>query len=568
MAELPFILSLYDKVKSVRRRTAATNAPQDSTPAPTPQLPAKRATKKRAAPDDVQTTSVKRTKRAPRPTKSASKKRATNAVAASQQDAAGAVEASGDNDEYPDVNHGPETLYRSSYTPAKTIAAQHASAQAIEDIIRTSVDSQASLLDDLSSTQRGAKDAGAGTDALEKPTVNSGFQDHARQPAMLTPPESDTASMHDSRPLNDISANRAYAEQSRQILDTQAASKVNNYRRRHAQVIGALLAKAQPANDEEILCQTSAEARERFSPGIFHNGPILTTDQQPLALQTVDDFLAEYYDDSAKLYVQDSSVKIAKNVLAVKPVTVSQVKQRLSADPSDHPWNCLELATHVEDGLRPRFLDAEDCRLITKLKVPASHDHAGRRTVIPDYKEVEKWALLAEGGAHTEPHQDSHGYSTYITVNQGEVGFGWMSQPSAEDRRNWHRRIYTAPYDVGDYWRYVVLRPGQTVTFPAGTVHFVFRLPSAGHSLAFGGHFLRCSNLVHWVRTMLEQKSNRNVSNEDLSAAAPGHLERVETFVKQAQINGSTAKWGGSEAIEEFLSLKKEFMGRKNGKKE
>ena len=224
-------------------------------------------------------------------------------------------------------------------------------------------------------------------------------------------------------------------------------------------------------------------------------------------------------------------------------------------------YACLDF--DQENGLRPRFLDAEDCRLITKLKIPSAHSNLGRRALPPEYKDVEKWALLAEGGACTEPHQDSHGYSTYITVNQGEVGFGWMSRPSAEDRQSWQRNIYTPPYDVGHYWRYVVLRPGQTVTFPAGTVHFVFRSPAAGNTLAFGGHILRCSNIVHWVKTLIEERDQKDVTNEDLTDSAPGYLARVEKFVKQAKVNGTADRWGGEASIEEFLSLKTQFLRRK-----
>jgi hypothetical protein len=166
--------------------------------------------------------------------------------------------------------------------------------------------------------------------------------------------------------------------------------------------------------------------------------------------------------------------------------------------------------------------------------------------------------LLAEAGANTVPHQDSHGYSTYITANQGRIGFGWLSYPTAEERKSWTKDPASIP---GDRYRYVVLNPGQTVYFPAGTVHFVFRLPSAGHTLAFGGHVLRCSNIVHWIRTMLEERSNPSITNEDLTSSAPGYLNRVEKFVLQAQKNGALEKWGGAEEVEEFLRLKEEFMG-------
>lgn len=261
------------------------------------------------------------------------------------------------------------------------------------------------------------------------------------------------------------------------------------------------------------------------------------------------------------LFLKDPSVKIAGGALFAREVTIGAVKRRLLEGKSKgRPWNCLELATHVEDGLRPSFLSGEDLRLLTKIKLEQNdHSYAGRRSYPQGYKEVEKWALLAESGAFTEPHQDSHGYSTYITVNQGTIGFGWLSYPSQEERAAW----ISDPSNIEpDRFRYVALKPGRTVFFPAGTIHFVFRLPSAGHTLAFGGHVLRCSNIVHWVKCLLEEKANTNITNEDLTSSAPGYLDRVEKFVRQAQKNGTTDKWGGADAVEEFLRLKADFMGQ------
>ncbi|EME81891.1 uncharacterized protein MYCFIDRAFT_89959 [Pseudocercospora fijiensis CIRAD86] len=243
--------------------------------------------------------------------------------------------------------------------------------------------------------------------------------------------------------------------------------------------------------------------------------------------------------------------------------TRAPVKERLletQTEPEQLPWNCLELATHHSDGLRPSFLQNEDCRLLTKLKIPDSADEARRKTYEQGYKEIETWALLAEAGALTEPHQDSHGYSTFITVNQGEVGFGFLSHPTVEEREGWrkHPQQFT-----GGRWRYVVLKPGQTVYFPAGTVHMVFRLPSAGHTLAFGGHVLRCSNIVHWVKTLIEERDHPNITNEDLLDSSSGYLARVERFVTRALENGTAEKWGGKESIAKFLTLKKEFSRKR-----
>jgi hypothetical protein len=379
-----------------------------------------------------------------------------------------------------------------------------------------------------------------------------------------------TSSTSDVRPLNDPAGNRDFANQVLKGLKQELKPEPLCFGDRQNKRMHYLLTESRPANDEEMLFLSGVEAAAKLQPGVFHNGPILTEGQQPLPLQTVQDFLDEHYDDDAKVSIQDPGVTYASNKRPVRQVPIRQVKNRMLVDNGKAkskvkakakskvwPRNCLELATHVEDGLRPTFLNGEDTRLLTKLKLEHATGDAGRRSYPEGYKEVEKWALLAEAGANTEPHQDSHGYSTYITANQGRIGFGWLSFPTPEERKSWTKNPASIP---GDRYRYVVLTEGQTVYFPAGTVHFVFRLPSAGHTLAFGGHVLRCSNIVHWAKTMLEERSNPQITNEDLTSSAPGYLNRVEKFVVQAQKNGSLEKWGGAEEVEEFLRLKEEFM--------
>ena len=350
-----------------------------------------------------------------------------------------------------------------------------------------------------------------------------------------------------------------FVDKVKAVLQLQSKSKTVNVRRRQARRIHELLELAKPPSASEALYLSSAEAKAQLQAGTFFPGIIITVDQQSLPLQTPSQFLEEMYDDAAEVWIQDANARNTRESPQVRKVTVGKLKQRLFHPNTKDaaPWNCLELAAHVEDGLRPAFLAGEDCRLLTKLKHPGSDDKAARRNYEPGWKEGEKWALVAQAGALTEPHQDSHGYSTYITVNHGIVGFGWLANPSVAERAAWRAR--PASFTAGE-WRYVVLRPGQTVFFPGGTVHFVFRLPSAGDTLAFGGHVLRCSQIVHWVRTMLEEKAVPNITNEDLSVSAPAYLERVERFVRQARVNGQVERWGGDQAIEEFLKLKRAFL--------
>jgi hypothetical protein len=377
--------------------------------------------------------------------------------------------------------------------------------------------------------------------------------------APTNPTKTTTVAPQKIRPVNDTPAYIDFANKVIKALASRHKQRAKCFGHRQNDAILDLLRNARPATREEMLFLTGTEAAQFLAPGAFHNGPILTEGQQPMPLQRIEDFLGEFYDDDSKVFIQDPSVTFAGNSNFVREVTIGAVKKRiLEGKGKGRPWNCLELATHVEHGLRPAFLAGEDCRLLTKVKLERDGETASRRRYPQGYKEVEKWALLAEAGALTEPHQDSHGYSTYITVNQGDIGFGWLSYPTNEERASWNKDQSVA----GDRFRYVVMKPGQTVFFPAGTVHFVFRLPGAegGHTLAFGGHVLRCSNILHWIKTLIEEKASPNVTNEDLTSSAPGYLNQVERFVRHAQKNGTTEKWGGAEAVEDFLRLKEVFM--------
>lgn len=351
---------------------------------------------------------------------------------------------------------------------------------------------------------------------------------------------------------------RGFMHNALATLTKQSKRKTANVGRRQSRRLSGLLKLARPPDESEALRLSGEEAKAQLQANVYFPGPIFTEGQQPLDLQTIDGFLSEQYDDEAKVWIQDPGTKVASDVLPTREITIGKLKEHFRKDRTSTPFKCLELAAHVEDGIRPAFLNTEDCRLLTKLKHPSSDDQASRRGYTPGWKEVEKWALLAKAGALIEPHQDSHGYSTYITVNQGVIGFGWLANPTPAQRDAWLASPDT--FTAGE-WRYAILRPGETVFFPAGTVHFVFRHASEGDTLAFGGRVLRCSQIVRWVRTLLEERRTGEITNEDLSISAPAYLGRVEKFVKQALKTGQAWKWGGEEAISEFLRLKAEFLG-------
>lgn len=167
--------------------------------------------------------------------------------------------------------------------------------------------------------------------------------------------------------------------------------------------------------------------------------------------------------------------------------------------------------------------------------------------------------LLAESGALTASHQDSHDYATFLTVNEGQIGFSWLDRPTKAELEDWAQDPYGFQ---GGPWCFVMMRPGETVYFPSGTVHFVFRLRGDGQqTMAIGGHLLRFSDIVQWVETIKLQLRYPNATNEDLSSrVVSGYLHAVKRLVQSATTE-MIESFGGEGDIAVFEQTTKVFSG-------
>lgn len=167
------------------------------------------------------------------------------------------------------------------------------------------------------------------------------------------------------------------------------------------------------------------------------------------------------------------------------------------------------------------------------------------------WKHIFEWSLLSEGGHNTAPHMDSHGYATWITVQEGSIGFGWMSSPTKEEREAWvaEPKCYT-----GGKWRYIVLKPGQTVFFGPGTIHFVFRVQSH-QTLALGGHVLQWSGIQRWAQVVLAELKHPAITNEKMNRTAPKLLRDVEKLVQAKEEQGRVEELGGAGAVNGFREV-------------
>nr|POE97774.1 hypothetical protein CFP56_76431 [Quercus suber] len=239
--------------------------------------------------------------------------------------------------------------------------------------------------------------------------------------------------------------------------------------------------------------------------------PIFAHNRQyhpPRPHMTIEKLLAdEHYDTAVSLDVQ-----IASDAPGSDPQskTIAQIRRRFAEkEAKADPWNILGPSKPGECSL-PEFLDAENCCLLPDVTQRAI-DFAGRAGEdekedadedVEIWKQSLSWFLLAEAGALTTTHQDALGLSTWISCQQGQIGFAWLSRPSEEQTRRWQ----TDPdWFQGGNWRFKVLRPGETVYFDPGLIHFVFRKRgNDGQTLAFGGHSFRRAIAGTWARLLDE----------------------------------------------------------------
>lgn len=131
------------------------------------------------------------------------------------------------------------------------------------------------------------------------------------------------------------------------------------------------------------------------------------------------------------------------------------------------------------------------------------------------------------------------------------VGFGWLSTasstPESKAEAFGEREKWTADphqYAEGPRWRFVILKPKQTVFFPSGTVHFVFRLKSQD-SLSVGGHVLRWNGVERWLEVVLEQMGNGEITNEDMGwGTVRRYVDVVGRLVARREKEGGEKKVG------------------------
>lgn len=287
--------------------------------------------------------------------------------------------------------------------------------------------------------------------------------------------------------------------------------------------------------------------------------PIITTGQQQFRWSGSERPIAQLFkrmeDLSRQVSVQIPSHNF--DLPSYETKSLSAIRDRfLRSQVSRDPWNILDLRSPLPPSILPSFLTGENCQLLPRIRDALLEGHCAERIKASkeewnEWTELLEWVLMSEGGHNTAPHMDSHGWSTWITIQEGNFGFGWLARPTDEEQEEW----MSDPLNyTGGNWRFVILKPGQTVFFPSGTVHFVFRL-QAQQTLALGGHLLQWTALERWVQIILWQLKNPNITNEDLGTAPLKYIRSARKLVEHRMANWRVTTMGGMATVTRFMAL-------------
>jgi len=374
------------------------------------------------------------------------------------------------------------------------------------------------------------------------------------------------------RPMHDRMANDTYR---RRVLaelrekSSQHTLSQDSHGKGTDELIYKLLEKAEQPNTDsskgEALFCTGDEAASLAESGSPHDAPMITEGQQQFRWSKGERPIIQlfrrmgYLDKSVSVQIPSRS----STTQSYEVRKLSEVRKRfLAQDGTNDPWNILDMQNPVPQPI-PDPLMGENCQLLLQVRNAVLMEDSAERVVAStqewnEWKNVLDWVLLSEGGHNTAPHMDSHGFATWITAQEGSIGFGWMSYPTEEERNSWTADPY---HYTGGRWRYIILKPGQSVFFMPGTIHFVFRAREH-QTLALGGHVLQWSDIRRWMQVVLAQIKNSALTNEDMRRSAPKYVRAVAKLVKARVKAGEVEQLGGEAAVTQFFASVKVGLQR------
>ncbi|KAJ4129185.1 hypothetical protein NW768_007720 [Fusarium equiseti] len=311
----------------------------------------------------------------------------------------------------------------------------------------------------------------------------------------------------------------------------------NTHRHSAAREILSILEDATyPSPEEASFCtpQTAATL-------VDTDTVLVVQDQQPFNWNG--EPIESLFRDWPPKYLLDKKIRVITldsptSLPPTRHCTLKDIKRKFTEAFATHEqWNVLDIENDVPVPW-PEFLHGRNCLLLNEFR---QLDKGLVRARTLDFM------LLSEGGNHTPMHVDPFGLATFITVQQGEVGFGWIVNAKRQDYLDIHKD--TIPNSLKERARYMVLRPGQTVFMPSGTIHFIFRKNDTP-TLATGGHALTCKSIEKWLCVMKIQELSTARTDKDVTAKeTKAYINVLTRVLRFHEYHGITLREGGYDEV-------------------
>ncbi|KXT18017.1 hypothetical protein AC579_9607 [Pseudocercospora musae] len=253
-----------------------------------------------------------------------------------------------------------------------------------------------------------------------------------------------------------------------------------------------------------------------------------------------------------------------------------------------YPWNFADILNPMDLMATPDFLDSTNCRLLRDFDRALSFGIAPLDICLEDCENDKSdvdtccnrhamtlaqlttlqnalalWRgtlMLADAGAITLSHWDKILFGTWISCYEGEIGFAWLSHPDQKVIESFLKNSSK----VEGTWLYKVIRPGESLYMPPGTIHTVFRRPQGTQTLGMAGHILRRStDQESWLNFLHQElqkdlRLKRDFANDYEMYVVPPLMERLGHLIEVAKKDGTVDRFGGQDKVDRAEKLMEE----------
>ncbi|SMY28180.1 unnamed protein product [Zymoseptoria tritici ST99CH_1A5] len=425
--------------------------------------------------------------------------------------------------------------------------------------------------------------------------VNASAPRRATQQDRIPIPPIKLAPRQSKRPKLATAADESYVSNSIAQFTKLKPAK-SSLRKRHTSTILKILPKMSlpsedqiqmsiggPGGDErdEIAAYSlnASEAKALLSSNrpitvpVFVSGGARTVfNGLPDSRRPIEQALSDWFINPRERFAYPNTKKKISNYIEGQ-VTAEELRQHCF-DPENntllYPWNLPDIINPLGSRAVPEFLLSDQCRFLDDLMrmiivpyeedvclpgCPSSGQLCKEHTITLSeltllnlmYEHWKGTLMIADPGAITLSHFDKWSLGTWISCYEGEIGLCWLDRPSDNERMacvNDETKIPTSPL-------LKVLRAGDAVYMPPGTVHIVWRLSEGGQTLGMAGHVLRRDHVDSWLEMLQREMANKMQRNdaEAYGTVVPPLVRAVKSLIESLRDKADIERLGGARKL-------------------